>query len=126
MRAVVGAGAAFAAMEPLTAATHRFVMHGVGIALHRSHHRRSHRGWEANDAYPVMFAAAVCVGLWVGFHAPHLADLVPIGVGVTAYGAAYAAVHDVYIPRRLPCFRGRHPALLERLAADHELHHRFG
>ena len=126
MRAVVLAVAAFAAMEPVTAATHRFVMHGFGIGLHRSHHRRTHDGWEANDAYPVMFAAVVCVGLWVGFHAPHLADLVPIGVGITAYGAAYALVHDVYIHRRLRWFGDRHPEVLERLAAAHELHHRFG
>ena len=90
MRSVVLVIAAFAVMEPVTAATHRFVMHGPGLVLHRSHHRRTHRGWERNDAYPVMFAALVCVGLWLGFHAPHLAELVPIGVGVTAYGAAYA------------------------------------
>ena len=116
MRALVVAVVAFAAMEPLTAATHRFVMHGVGMALHRSHHRRTHRGWEANDAYPVMFAAVVCLGLWIGFHEPRLADLVPIGVGITAYGAAYAAVHDVYIHRRLRWFGDRRPAVLERLA----------
>jgi len=74
----------------------------------------------------VMFASLVCVGLWLGFHAPHLAELVPIGVGVTAYGAAYAVVHDVYIHRRLRWFGGRRVRGLERLAAAHELHHRFG
>ena len=126
MHAVVVAVVAFAAMEPITAATHRFVMHGLGMALHRSHHRQLHRGWEANDAYPLMFAAVVCVGLWVGFHAPRLADVVPIGVGITAYGAAYALVHDVYIHRRLRWFGERRPAAFERLAAAHELHHRFG
>jgi beta-carotene 3-hydroxylase len=126
MRAVVVVVVAFAAMEPVTAATHRVVMHGVGRALHRSHHRQAHHGWEANDAYPVMFAAVVCVGLWIGFHAPNLADLVPIGVGITAYGAAYALVHDVYIHRRLRWFGDIRPVVLERLAVDHELHHRFG
>ena len=73
-----------------------------------------------------MFAAVVCVGLWVGFHEPRLAELVPIGVGVTAYGAAYALVHDVYIHRRLRWFGDRRLALLDRLAAAHALHHRFG
>ncbi len=126
MRAVVLAVIAFAAMEPVTAATHRFVMHGVGWALHRSHHRPNHHGWELNDAYPVMFAAVVCFGLWVGFHAPRLADLVAIGIGVTMYGGAYALVHDVYIHRRLRWFGGRRVAALDRLAAHHELHHRFG
>ena len=73
-----------------------------------------------------MFAAVVCLGLWIGFHAPRLADLVPIGVGITAYGAAYALVHDIYIHRRLRWFGDRRPAMLERLATAHDLHHRFG
>ena len=38
---------------------------------------------------------------------PALAELVPIGVGVTVYGAAYALVHDVYIHRRLRWFGDR-------------------
>jgi beta-carotene 3-hydroxylase len=126
MREVVVAIVAFAAMEPVTAATHRFVMHGVGIALHRSHHRQTHRGFEANDAYPVLFAAVVCAGLWLGFHDPALGDLVPIGAGITAYGAAYALVHDVYIHGRLRWFGRRRIAALERLAVAHALHHRFG
>ena len=126
MRSVVLAGVAFGAMEPVTAATHRFVMHGAGMFLHRSHHRRTHTGWERNDAYPVMFAAVVCVGFWLGFHEPQLAELVPIGVGITAYGAAYALVHDVYIHHRLRWFRDRQVPGFERLAAAHELHHRFG
>ena len=117
---------AFAAMEPVTAATHRFVMHGIGIRLHRSHHRRTHHGWERNDAYPLMFAAVVCAGLWVGFHAPTWSELVPIGIGVTAYGVAYAVVHDVYIHRRLRWFGDRSVGVLDRLADAHELHHRFG
>jgi len=126
MREVVLAAAAFGAMEPITAATHRFVMHGPGMALHRSHHRRHHGRWERNDAFPVMFAGLVCIALWLGFHEPQLGDLVPIGLGITAYGAAYALVHDVYIHHRLRWFRERHVPGLEHLAAAHELHHRFG
>ena len=139
MREVVLAVVAFVVMEPVTAATHRFVMHGPGLLLHRSHHRRTYRagsfarsktrsahtGWERNDAYPVMFAAVVCVGFWLGFNGPQLAELVPIGVGVTAYGAAYGLVHDVYIHRRLRWFGDRLVPIFERLAAAHELHHRF-
>lgn len=126
MRSLALALVAFAAMEPVTAVTHRFVMHGLGRALHRSHHRPTHAGWERNDAYPLMFAAVVCAGLWVGFHDPSLVALVPIGAGITAYGAAYAVVHDVYIHRRLRWFGDRRIAVLDRLAAAHELHHHFG
>jgi aspartate/methionine/tyrosine aminotransferase len=47
----------FVAMEPLTAATHRWVMHGIGEWFHRSHHRPGRKPrWERNDWFPVAFA----------------------------------------------------------------------
>lgn len=119
---VVGA---FAVMEPVTAATHRWVMHGIGERLHRSHHRAQRSRWEANDAYPVMFAAIVCTALWLGFNQPAWSSLVPIGVGVTLYGVAYAVVHDVYIHGRLRWFEGREVAALQRLADAHRIHHLY-
>lgn len=116
---------AFLAMEPITAATHRWVMHGFGEFLHRSHHRRGQGGWEANDWYPVMFAAIVNLALFAGFNWDGLGSLVPVAVGVTAYGAAYALVHDVYIHERLGWFRGRRIAVFERLADAHRIHHLY-
>ena len=126
MHAALLVGLAFVAMEPITAATHRWVMHGVGMRLHRSHHGRAHRRLEANDAFPVMFAAVVGLGLWIGFNTPRLGDLVPLGVGVTLYGAAYALVHDVYIHHRVRLLGDRRSAVLDRLAAAHALHHSYG
>lgn len=118
----------FVLMEPITAATHRWVMHGVGSVLHRSHHRRVRPGespqrWEANDAFPVVFAAIVMFGFALGFNVAGFEVLVPVGVGVTLYGVAYAVVHDVYIHRRLGWFGDRRVPGLERLAAAHRVHH---
>lgn len=113
----------FLVMEPITALTHRYVMHGFGRVLHRSHHRRGSTGWEANDLYPVMFAAVVLIGLAIGFNVPGWGVLVPMGVGITLYGAAYALVHDVYIHRRLRLFGDRELPVFERLAAAHRVHH---
>ncbi len=126
--AVAVAIVAFALMEPITAATHRWIMHGIGEALHRSHHRqrRADDGrWETNDWYPVFFAAIVNVGFLVGFNVDGLAGLIPIGVGVTLYGLAYALVHDVYIHERLGWFRGRRFEVLDRLAEAHRIHHLY-
>lgn len=119
----------FVLMEPLTALTHRYVMHGVGQALHRSHHRRVRPGespirWEANDAYPVMFAAVVMLGFAVGFNVAGFGVLVPMGIGITGYGAAYALVHDVYIHGRLPVFRTKRVPAFDRLTEAHQVHHR--
>jgi beta-carotene 3-hydroxylase len=130
MRSVALAIGAFVVMEPVTAATHRWVMHGIGERLHRSHHRRPHerRGsrWEANDAYPVMFAAVVCLALWVGFNDPALSALVPVCIGITLYGAAYALVHDLYIHRRARLFGDAEVRTLQRLADAHRIHHLYG
>lgn len=128
MRSVLIAVLGFVLMEPLTAFAHRYVMHGVGIVLHRSHHRRVRPGespqrWEANDAFPLMFAAVVMIGFAIGFNVAGFEVLVPIGVGVTAYGAAYALVHDVYIHRRLSWFGDRPLPVFERLATAHRRHH---
>jgi beta-carotene 3-hydroxylase len=128
IRSVVLGALAFVAMEPVTAATHRFVMHGPGRVLHRSHHRSAvggTTGWELNDLFPLAFAIVVMMAMAVGFNVAGFGVLVPIGVGVTAYGVIYALVHDVYIHRRLPLFRNRTVPGLERLAAAHREHHRL-
>ena len=116
---------AFVAMEPITAATHRWVMHGIGEFLHRSHHRPTRQRFEANDWYPVMFAALVNLGFFAGFNWNGFGALVPVGIGVTAYGAAYALVHDVYIHGRLGWFRTRRIATFDRLADAHRIHHLY-
>ena len=122
--------AAFVVMEPVTYLAHRYVMHGLGRRLHRSHHRRwparaeGEPFFEANDAFPAAFAGVVVVGMAAGFNVDGFGVLLPVSVGVTLYGVAYALVHDGYIHRRIPV-RGRHP-VLDRLAEAHALHHRFG
>lgn len=122
---VVIALLAFLAMEPVTAATHRWVMHGIGEFLHRSHHRPIVARFEANDWYPVMFAAVVNAGFFAGFNWDGFGALVPAGIGVTLYGLAYALVHDVYIHGRLGWFAGRRVAAFDRLAEAHRIHHLY-
>ncbi|MDQ6782221.1 MAG: sterol desaturase family protein [Actinomycetota bacterium] len=130
MTALLAGMVAFVLMEPVTYAAHRWVMHGIGWFLHRSHHRiRRPRGTlaaqvEANDWFPVMFAAATIAAMAVATSRPGAHLLLPIGIGVTAYGAAYATVHDLYIHGRF--VRAPVVAPLERLRAAHALHHRFG
>jgi beta-carotene 3-hydroxylase len=121
--AVLVAIVAFVLMEPVTALMHRFVMHGIGRGLHRSHHRPDGSRFEANDWFPVMFGSIVMLGLWAGFNLDGLEILVPVGVGITAYGIAYALVHDGWIHRRVGWFDGRHVAVLDHLADAHRIHH---
>lgn len=114
------------AMEPLAAGAHRLVMHGGGWAWHRSHHRGRHDRWERNDRFPALFACltVAVMGWGAGTGRP---EVVAAGAGVSGYGLAYLAVHDVCVHGRLsrgrPLLRGR---WLRWVAACHALHHRTG
>lgn len=119
---VVVALVAFVGMEGFTYLAHRFVMHGIGWVLHRSHHESSAERFEANDVFPCIGAAVAMIGFAVGFNVP-VPSLIAVGAGVTAYGAAYMFVHDIYIHGRL----GQLPewSALERLRRAHAIHHLF-
>jgi beta-carotene 3-hydroxylase len=122
---VLVAVAALVLMEPVTALIHRFVMHGFAMGWHRSHHEPPRRVLEANDLFPVVFAATTIVLLAIGVYVPGAPSLlVPIGIGVTAYGAAYLLVHDVVIHRRL-AFVPLPDALLKQWREAHNVHHLF-
>lgn len=125
MTDVLVAVAALVLMEPVTALVHRFVMHGFGMGWHRSHHEAPRTVLEANDLFPVVFAGVTIVLLAIGTYvqsAPRL--LVPIGIGITLYGAAYLLVHDVVIHRRLAFLR-LPERLLRRWREAHNVHHLF-
>ena len=116
---------AFVAMEAVSYLAHRFVMHGPGMGLHRSHHRRTPSRFEANDLFPVTFAGVTILAMAAGTTLPSLDVLFDVGVGVTLYGASYAFVHDVYIHGRLGSWVPS-VGVLEWLRSSHEIHHLFG
>jgi len=125
MSAVLLALGALVVMEPVTTLVHRAVFHGFGMGWHRSHHQAPRGVLEANDLFPVVFSAAtilvLSIGVWVGAGSV----LVPIGIGVTAYGFAYLVVHDLVIHRRVAWLHVP-DRVGHRLRAAHNVHHLFG
>jgi beta-carotene 3-hydroxylase len=109
--------AAFVAMEGVSYATHRFVMHRFGMPWHRSHHVPPAGGFEKNDLFPLCFSVVGIGAFAFGF--------IAIGSGVTAYGAAYLFVHDVVVHRRL-AIRVAPVRYLRWVRDAHAVHHRFG
>lgn len=112
---------AFAAMEAVSYSTHRWVMHGRGIVWHRSHHAPAAGRLERNDLFPAvfsvpaigLFAAASCVTPpWTRWAA----------AGITTYGVAYMAIHELAIHRRL-AVRIPDNGYLRWLRRSHAAHH---
>lgn len=112
-----------AAMEGVAYAAHRWVMHGWGWFLHKSHHEPRTGAFELNDLYAVIFAVpsfvlllgGVQLGWWPGF--------TWIGAGIAAYGAIYFGFHDVIVHRRLAHRYVPRSTYMKRIVQAHRLHH---
>lgn len=111
-------------MEAVSYLSHRFVMHGFGIGLHRSHHQVSTGGFERNDLYPLMFSVVAVIAFALGTSLPS-ARILAVASGVTVYGVLYLFVHEVYIHRRVPVAPPR-LRVLELLKRCHRVHHLYG
>ena len=60
--------ATIVAMEGVAYAAHRWIMHGIGWRLHRSHHEPRTGHFEANDWYGAMFAVPSMLLIWGGLN----------------------------------------------------------
>ncbi|MBO0369533.1 sterol desaturase family protein [Pseudomonas putida] len=108
-------------MEGVGTLAHKYIMHGWGWWLHRSHHQPQLGVLETNDVYLVALAliAAALVALGKAGHAP----LQWVGAGVAGYGLLYVVAHDGLFHRHWP--RRLRPVnrYLKRLHRAHRLHH---
>lgn len=110
-------------MEGFAYAAHRWVMHGPGWFLHKSHHRPRTGPFELNDLYAAIFAVpsfilllgGVQLGWWPGF--------TWIGAGIAAYGAIYFGFHDVIVHRRIHHRYVPRSRYMKRIVQAHRLHH---
>jgi beta-carotene 3-hydroxylase len=113
--------AAFAFMEGFAWFTHKYVMHGFLWVWHRSHHEPRHGAFELNDLFAVVFAAPAIVAIWFGTNGG-LPWLLPVGLGITAYGAVYFIFHDGMVHQRFKVPLGK-SAYWKRLIQAHRIHH---
>ena len=125
MTAALLALTSFAAMELVSYATHRWVMHGPGLGWHRSHHAPTAGRFERNDLFPLCFSAVGVLLFVLATVGPAVRPLFWVGVGVTAYGSLYLLVHEVCIHRRLPV-RAPSSRYVRWLRDAHRVHHATG
>ena len=113
---------AFAGMEGLAWLMHRYLMHGPLWILHASHHRPRTGRFEANDLFGVFFAVPSIILIYYGTHGSP--PLLAVGLGMTAYGAAYFGFHDVVVHRRVSHrYRPKSP-YMQRIIRAHLIHHK--
>lgn len=111
------------AMEAVAYAAHRWIMHGPGWFLHRSHHRRREGRFEANDLYAVIFALPSILLIHGGVNLGWGAWAIWIGAGIAGYGAIYFGFHDVIVHRRIGHRYLPRSLYMKRIVQAHRMHH---
>lgn len=112
-----------AAMEGVAYVAHRWVMHGFGWFLHKSHHAPRTGRWELNDAYFVIFASPSIALLLLGTSGTWDAWATWVGAGIAAYGAIYLGFHDIIVHRRVVTGYVPRSTYMKRIVQAHRLHH---
>jgi beta-carotene 3-hydroxylase len=117
--------AAFAGMELVSYASHRWLMHGPAMGWHRSHHRPAAGRFEKNDLFPLVFSVIGAGAFGAAAVSERLVTARWVGLGMALYGAAYLVVHDIVIHRRLalPIPDWRYISWVRRC---HRVHHLYG
>lgn len=110
-------------MEGFAYVMHRWVMHGPGWFLHKSHHRPRTGPFELNDLYGVVFAIPSIVLIWGGTLGGWGWWALPIGVGIATYGAIYFGFHDVIVHKRVGHTYVPRSSYMKRIVQAHRLHH---
>ena len=114
--------ASLAAMEAVAYLTHKYLMHGRLWILHRSHHVPHTHTFEWNDLFGLFFAIPSIVLIHYGVQDGSW--MLPVGLGMTAYGAIYFLFHDVVVHRRVRLPRVPQWPYLRRIIKAHLAHHR--
>jgi len=112
-----------AVMEGVAYVAHRWVMHGFGWFLHKSHHRPRSGRFELNDLYGVIFAIPSIALFAHGIYFGHGANFAWVGGGIMAYGAIYFGFHDMIVHRRVAIRYIPKSAYMKRIIQAHRLHH---
>ncbi len=110
-------------MEGFAYVAHRWLMHGPGWFLHKSHHRPRTGTFELNDLYAVVFAVPSISLFWYGIGLGHGALYAWIGGGIAAYGAIYFGFHDVIVHKRIGHRYLPKSTYMKRVMQAHRLHH---
>lgn len=113
---------AFAFMEAFAWFIHKYVMHGWGWFLHKSHHEPRHGRFELNDLYAIIFATPAIVLMYIG--SPEYNYVFWIGTGVSAYGFCYFFFHDVIVHRRMKHHIKPQSKYMLRIIRAHKIHHK--
>ena len=109
-------------MEIIAILSHKYIMHGPGWFLHKSHHEKNESFFELNDYYFIIFSLPSILSIISGM-LNNNAILLSIGLGILAYGLIYICLHDIMVHKRLGFSIKPTNKYLVKIKKSHLKHH---
>jgi len=109
-------------MEVVAILTHKYIMHGPGWFLHKSHHRNHDHKYELNDIYFIIFSLPSMFSIIYGLLIVNFI-LLSIGIGILIYGIIYVFLHDIFVHQRFGIKVRFNNRYLKNILKSHKKHH---
>ena len=113
---------AFILMEFIAILSHKYIMHGPGWFLHKSHHKKHNNKFELNDIYFIFFSIPSILCIIYGILNNHN-FLFFIGIGIMLYGLVYLILHDLIVHKRFGIKMNFKNSYLKKIKNSHLKHH---
>lgn len=111
------------AMELIAIISHKYIMHGPGWFLHKSHHQKHKNIFELNDIYFIFFSTPSIFSIIFGMLESNYI-LLSIGIGIMLYGLIYILLHDVVVHQRFGIkINIKKYSYLNKIKRSHLKHH---
>ena len=109
-------------MEIVAILSHKYIMHGPGWFLHKSHHHKNKKSFELNDYYFIIFSLPSITGIILGI-LNNNPILLSFGIGILAYGLIYIFLHDIMVHKRFGLSIKPKSKYLRKIIKSHLIHH---
>ena len=109
-------------MEIVAILTHKYIMHGPGWYLHKSHHTNYDSVFQLNDLYFFFFSlpSMFCIIFGILYNNN---ILISIGIGMLFYGLIYIFIHDLIVHNRFNFKISYNNTYLKKIKKSHLKHH---
>ncbi len=109
-------------MEIFAIFAHKYIMHGPGWFLHKSHHVKNNNKTELNDLYFVIFSLPSIYFIIKGILIENYIFL-SIGIGILFYGIIYILLHDIFVHKRFGFNINFKNSIFKKIKVSHRKHH---
>jgi beta-carotene 3-hydroxylase len=103
--------------------SHKYIMHGLLWAWHKSHHTKHNHNLERNDLFALVFSLP-SIGMFYYFsqinYNPYL---LAVAFGIFCYGVFYLVFHDIIVHQRIKWRPSKRSSYLQRMINAHYVHH---